>query len=41
MMKNSFIEEIVRVNPDVIYISEYLRTRETADKIAEIIKEYI
>lgn len=41
MMKNSFIENVVSVNPDVIYVSKYLRNRETADRIIEIIKEYI
>jgi phosphohistidine phosphatase SixA len=41
MMKNTFIEKVVRINPDIIYVSEFARAQETAKKVVEIIKEYI
>lgn len=40
MQEQSFIEQILRVNPDVIYSSPSLRTTETAKEVAEIMKTY-
>ena len=40
MQKQEFIEKILRINPDIIYASPSLRTRQTADEIEKIMKEY-
>jgi len=40
MEDKKFIEDIIRVSPDVIYSSPTRRTIQTAEKLAEILKEY-
>jgi broad specificity phosphatase PhoE len=40
MQENSFIERILRVNPDIIYSSPLLRAQQTAQRAQEIMKIY-
>ncbi len=39
METKEFIEKIIRIDPDVIYTSNILRAKQTAEKIREILKE--
>lgn len=41
MEDKSFIENVIRINPDVIYSSPATRTVQTAEKFVEILKEYV
>lgn len=36
-----FVEKVLRINPDIIYSSPLARTKETAELIQSIIKEYL
>ena len=40
MKDDSFIEKILRVDPDIIYTSPSLRTMQTAEEVAKILKLY-
>lgn len=40
MQDPKFIEQVVRINPDVIYTSPALRTVQTAEEVVKIMKEY-
>ena len=40
MKDQKFIENVLRINPDVIYASPALRTVQTAEEVAKIMKEY-
>gem|GEM_PF-6307185 len=40
MEQKDFIEKILRTDADIIYSSGFERTKETANKIAEIIEEH-
>lgn len=40
MQDQQFIEKILRINPDIIYTSPSLRTIQTADEAAKIMKLY-
>lgn len=40
MQEQKFIEQVLRVNPDVIYTSPSLRTAQTAQEIAGVMKTY-
>jgi len=40
MKQPEFIEKILRINPDTIYTSPLLRAKQTAQAIANLIKEY-
>ena len=39
MEQKDFIEKVIRINPDVIYTSNILRAKQTADKIKQILKD--
>jgi len=41
MEQKDFIEKIIRINPDVIYTSNILRAKQTAEKIKDILKQYL
>jgi isoleucyl-tRNA synthetase len=38
MQSKEFIEQVLRVNPDVIYSSPFLRTKVTAERVQEILR---
>ncbi len=40
MNDKKFIEDVIKINPDVIYSSPLKRTMQTAEKFVEILKEY-
>ncbi len=40
MKDPKFIEQVLRINPDIIYASPSLRTVQTAEEVAHIMKEY-
>lgn len=40
MKDKKFIEQVLRMNPDVIYTSPATRTIQTAEEVAKIMKEY-
>jgi len=40
MEHSAFIEKVLRVNPDVIYTSSYVRCQQTAQKVQEILLKY-
>jgi phosphohistidine phosphatase SixA len=40
MEKADFIERVLRVDPDVIYTSPFVRTVTTAKRVQEILKLY-
>lgn len=40
MQNEKFIEKVLRINPDIIYTSPSLRTIQTADEVARIMKKY-
>lgn len=40
MKDPKFIENVLRINPDIIYASPALRTVQTAEAVANIMKEY-
>lgn len=40
MKDQKFIEQVLRIDPDVIYTSPALRTIQTAEEVAKIMKEY-
>ncbi len=40
MKDKKLIEDVIRTNPDIIYVSPTKRTIQTAEKFAEILKEY-
>ncbi len=41
MLEKDFIEKIVRINPDVIYTSNILRARQTAEIIKLLVQKYL
>jgi phosphohistidine phosphatase SixA len=41
METKEFIEKVIRINPDVIYTSNILRAKQTANKIREILEKYL
>ncbi|MEI8008392.1 MAG: phosphoglycerate mutase family protein [bacterium] len=40
MKDPKFIEQILRINPDIIYTSPSVRTVQTAEEVTNIMKEY-
>ena len=40
MKDTKFIENVLRINPDIIYASPSLRTVQTAEEVANIMKIY-
>ncbi|MEI6773528.1 MAG: phosphoglycerate mutase family protein [bacterium] len=40
MQNQQYIENILRINPDIVYTSPSLRTRQTAEEVAKIMKTY-
>jgi broad specificity phosphatase PhoE len=40
MKDPKFIEQVLRINPDIIYTSPSVRTVQTAEAVANIMKEY-
>ena len=40
MKDKKLIEDVIRTNPDIIYVSTTKRTIQTAEDFAEILKEY-
>jgi phosphohistidine phosphatase SixA len=40
MKDPKFIENVLRINPDIIYTSPALRTAQTAEEVANIMKVY-
>jgi len=40
MQDPKFIENVLRINPDIIYASPSLRTVQTAEEVVKIMKQY-
>jgi phosphohistidine phosphatase SixA len=40
MQDPKFIENVLRINPDVIYASPSVRTVQTAEEVTKIMKQY-